>query len=400
MGRIILSQPTSYWLLTGVAFCLAATVLIFVFFGTYTRHESVHGQLVPTLGMLPVVARSAGVVSAARVHEGQVVADGQDLIELSGEINSLSGGQTQDAIITDLQEQLSALTALLESRNRLEERQKQSLEDRLHLLDQQLVETDRQSSALREKIDITERRLERFRAGVKDGTFSELETESYQVQVFNGNNELSALRRQRLDIERDTRVLQWQLQQLSLDSESQRNELRLRLLTTKQALAQNEAQRAVVVRASGGGTVTNLMVQNGQPVTAGQRLLSILPAGSPLQAELWLPSRAAGFLEVGDRVVLRYPAFPYQKFGQQKGWVQEVARSATAVTELTASLGSTASEPLYRVLVRLEQQSVEAYGQPELLKAGMIVDADVLLDKRRFIDCVLEPLKGRTNPFY
>jgi membrane fusion protein len=79
--------------------------------------------------------------------------------------------------------------------------------------------------------------------------------------------------------------------------------------------------------------------------------------------------------------------------------VLEVSRSATAASELTAMLGRTISEPLYRVLVRLEQQTVSAYGKPEALKPGMTVDADILLDRRRLIEWVLEPLYGVSRSF-
>lgn len=88
-------------------------------------------------------------------------------------------------------------------------------------------------------------------------------------------------------------------------------------------------------------------------------------------------------------MILRYPAFPYQKFGQKRGRVLEISRSGTAASELTNRLGRTISEPLYRVLVALDQQSVTAYGKVESLRAGMMVDADILLDRRRL---VLEPL--------
>jgi membrane fusion protein len=57
-------------------------------------------------------------------------------------------------------------------------------------------------------------------------------------------------------------------------------------------------------------------------------------------------------------------------------------------------LGRTTSEPLYRVLVELDQQTVSAYGRAEPLKPGMTVDADILLDQRRLIEWVLEPLYG------
>jgi membrane fusion protein len=394
MGRITLSQPISSWLLSLLAFLFAAATLVFLFIGTYTRHESVQGQLIPSAGLLPVIARSPGMVTTMLVRESEVVTKDQALIELSGEISSLSQGQTQAAVLGNLHAQFEELEALLANQQRLGDQQRAGLSDRKLVLNKQLAEIDRQLSTQREITGITELRLEKLKPGVKSGTFSQVEFEKYQAEVLSGQAQLNVLARQRLDIEQQLGALQDQLLQLPLTSEAQRNELRFRLSGINQTLAQNEAQRAVVLRAPHDGVVTNMATQNGQTVAAGQRLLSVLPAGSFLQAELWLPSRAAGFLETGNRVVLRYPAFPYQKFGQKGGRILEVSRSATAAAELTILLGRTISEPLYRVLVELDEQSVNAYGRPEALKAGMTVDADILLDRRCLIEWVLEPLYG------
>jgi len=399
MGRITLSQPVSSWLLTALAVLFAVAVLSLLFIGTYTRHESVQGQLIPSSGLLPVTTRAAGTVMSTLAKEGEAVTKDQALVELSSEVNSLSRGQTQVAVLSDLQAQLTELEALLKNQERLGTQQQEGLADRILMLNKQLSETDRQLSIQREVTGIAESRLEKLRPGVQDGTFSQIEFEKYQAEVLNGRAQLNILARQRLDIEQQLRTVQDQLEQLPLTNEAQRNELRFRLSGINQSLAQNEAQRAVVLRAPRDGVITNLIIQNGHAVTAGQRLLSILPEGSFLQAELWLPSRAVGFLEIGNRVVLRYPAFPYQKFGQKGGRVLEVSRSATSASELTSLLGRTVSEPLYRVLVALDQQTVSAYGRLEPLKPGMTVDADILLDRRRLIEWVLEPLYGIRRSF-
>jgi membrane fusion protein len=54
--------------------------------------------------------------------------------------------------------------------------------------------------------------------------------------------------------------------------------------------------------------------------------------------------------------------------------------------------GAAASEPLYRVIVTLDRQAITAYGQLEALKPGMLLDADVLGERRTLIEWVLEPL--------
>ena len=55
------------------------------------------------------------------------------------------------------------------------------------------------------------------------------------------------------------------------------------------------------------------------------------------------------------------------------------------------ALGSN-GEPLYRITVALDEQSVQAYGQTQPLAAGMQLDADVLLERRRLIEWIFEPL--------
>jgi hypothetical protein len=68
---------------------------------------------------------------------------------------------------------------------------------------------------------------------------------------------------------------------------------------------------------------------------------------------------------------------------------------------LAALAGSAqASEPFYRVRVELRAQAITAYGKPEPLKPGMLLDADVLGERRALVEWVLEPLyslKGKVG---
>nr|WP_232517869.1 HlyD family secretion protein [Burkholderia ambifaria] len=128
-------------------------------------------------------------------------------------------------------------------------------------------------------------------------------------------------------------------------------------------------------------------------VNAGQSAVSLLPQGAPLEAQLMVPSRAIGFVRAGARVVLRYEAYPFQKFGQQFGRVTEVSRTALSPQEVANLTGHTnVPEQLYRVVVALDRQDIVAYGKHEALRPGMALEADVLIDRRRLVEWVLEPL--------
>lgn len=50
------------------------------------------------------------------------------------------------------------------------------------------------------------------------------------------------------------------------------------------------------------------------------------------------------------------------------------------------------AEPMYRIRLKLDRQSVQAYGKSMPLRSGMLVDASVLLEQRRLYEWVLEPL--------
>ena len=56
------------------------------------------------------------------------------------------------------------------------------------------------------------------------------------------------------------------------------------------------------------------------------------------------------------------------------------------------AVSGTNGEPLYRIRLTLQRQSVQAYGETLPLKSGMLVDASVLLEQRRLYEWVLEPL--------
>ena len=114
------------------------------------------------------------------------------------------------------------------------------------------------------------------------------------------------------------------------------------------------------------------------------------------------PSRAIGFVESGQTVLLRLTAFPYQKFGQAKGTVIRVEQSPISDPSSAGAVGQNApAEPIYRIVVQLAQQSVNAYGKEQQYRAGMTLEADIRQDRRRLIDWVMDPIvsvaKGRAD---
>ena len=397
LGSIVVAAPLSRWLLTALAMALAAAILLFLIFGHYTRRETVAGQLVPSAGLLNIAAPSAGTVTQLHAHDGQRVKAGDVLLELSSNQDSAALGDTHALIAQQLDTQHARLQADLADQQALSQQQTNALRAKITLFQAQLVQINGQIVIEKQQVASNQALLDRIQPLGAKGYVSAVQIQQQRAATLDSESQYKALVRQQLDTRQQLDAARQQLAQLPLDAAAKRNDTERQLAGIAQSMAQNELQRAVVLRAPRDGTVSAVLPKPGQMVSAGQSLLSILPAGSALQAQLLVPSRAIGFIDPGSRVVLRYEAFPYQKFGQQYGQVTDVSRSALNSSEIATLIGQQSQQPLYRVQVKLDEQFVLAYGHKEPVKPGMTLQADILMDRRSLLEWVFEPLYGMAH---
>jgi len=394
LGAINLATPLSFKWWAALALALAIAVIAFLIVGHYTRRETVVGQLQPSAGVLTLRAQITGTVTHVFVHEGGQVDAGQPLLEVSSNLVSASMGDTHAVVSTQLRAQEAQIRASLADLQPQATARTNDLQTRIGMLAAQIRQIDGQLALQRKQAVTANNFVEKIRPVLEKGVISLAQFNAYQAAALSDQAEVKALERQRLDTEQQRSTLQAQLTQLPLDNAAKSNQLRGRLAQLDAQLAENEAQRDTLLRAPSTGTVSTLLVKPGQNVTDDQPLLSVLPKSSKLEAQLLVPSSAIGFVSAGDRVVLRYQAYPYQKFGQQYGKVTQVSRSALSPGEAASLLGQNVTTPLYRVLVRLDHQTIDAYGKAEGLKPGMALNADILLDRRNLWQWVFEPLYG------
>lgn len=394
-GSVRLASPVSHAAWTLASLLVGGTIIGWLLAGHYTRREHVTGTLVPQAGLIDVYARAAGQVTHVAAREGMTIKAGDPLIVLSGERSSEALGDTSAQISTLLQGQRERLQIDIKDAQHLSDEQAAGFRNQQRLLQDQVAQIDAQLAIQHRQVSSQLALLEKIRPLLVKGYISSLQVQQQESQELDAEAQVKALTRQRYETSLQIDSVIHQLAQLPLTSEAKLNELHRQMAQGDQSLAQNEAERSVVLRAPYDGTVSSVLIKPGQAVSAGQALLSLVPRGSALQAQLLVPSRAIGFVHDGTDVALHYQAFPYQKFGVHHGRVTGVSRSALTPAEVTTLLGQQATnEPMYRVQVALSAQSIDAYGKGEALKPGMALDADLLLDRRRLIEWVFEPLYG------
>ncbi len=394
LGDIHLATPPRRWLVVSVALALTASILAFLFFGHYTRRATVPGTLVPTSGLLNVTALHGGVVRAIDVHLGDVVQRGAPLLEIDSDLDSKALGSTDAVVSAQLDAQRLKLEADLTDQAGLLEDQTDALRTRVAALRSQRTQVTGQIALEQQSVQSLDTLLHKIEPLGAKGYVSALEIQQQKLADLNAQAQLKALTGQQVALTQQIADAEQQLAQLPLQAATQRHATQNQLAQIATALAQNEAARALVLHSPESGVVSSLVVKTGQSVATGQALMSVVPQGARLEAQLLVPSPSVGFMHRGERVLLRYQAFPYQKFGLHAGRVIQVSRSALGPADAAALLGQPTKQPFYRVLVALDHQQVDAYGRRELLRPGMTFTADVLLERRRLIDWIFEPLLG------
>jgi membrane fusion protein len=397
LGTILLEPKISHWMFASLALLTTAAVLGLLFVSSYTSKARVSGWLVLQQGLVRVFTPQVGVITQLHVKEGMAVTKGTPLLSVSTEMQSEALGGTRQEIVRRLTTRRDSMANEKLVQTRLFAQQVADLSRRIAALEDEQkylakeIDLQRAQLQLNEQIETRMRTL-RARDIVTEPRREEAERERIQQAA-----KMQNLERTQVALQREAWQMQASLRELPLRRATQLAEIDRNVAALEQELAEAEARREIVIVAPQDGTVTGLQIESGGNAQANVPLLTIVPSSTTLQAQLFSPSRAIGFLHEGQRVLLRYEAFPYQKFGFHEGVVTSVSRSAISPAEmaqqlvgLTALYGS--NEPVYRVTVDLQQQTVTAYGKPMPLQPGMRLEADVLLENRRLVEWMLEPL--------
>jgi len=390
LGPIVLARPVGLGVLTGIALLIVTAVGGFLVFGSYTAHSTLRGRLVPDHGVIDVRSPQVGTIVAKHVDEGQRVERGDVLFVISSERRTASVGLAQSAVAEQLQGRRRSLAAQIENTRALERLERRSLDESVADLGSEAATLDRMLDGQQERVRMaeeTEGRYERIRA---QGYVSDDVLLAKRADAIEQHARLQGVDRDRQGIGRQLAEVAARADSLELRYENQIADLERSLTATDLDIAENEARREILVTAPTDGIATGIAAVVGQFVDGATPLALLVPSDARLRAELYAPSRAIGFVAVGEEVVLRYEPYPYQKFGHYGGTVEAVSRTSL----LSGARGESplAGEPVYEVIVALQSQTVTAYGEQRELRAGMAVEADVLLETRRLYEWVLEPL--------
>lgn len=401
LGEISLAQPLRFWMLAGLAMLVAITLILALVLGRYSRRTAVVGRLVPDLGLSTLLSPTDGVVGRLFPAEGDRIAQGDPLLRIDVARALADGADSLPLIRDALAKRERSLGRLAQSQADQHRAQLAGTRQQVAATLLELAQLDREIRSRDEQLAIGRDIIGRYREVSQAGYVSRLQIAQQEQSQLELISQKQALQRQHIALQRSLAQLQQSLAELPAQREAMAANLERDRALLGQERVQQEASGELLLKAPVSGPVAHRVIEPGQAVSAGQPLISLLPDGSRLQAQLLVPSRAIGFINPGDVVLLNYPAFPYQKFGHQRGKVLRISRSAVDNASLSRAGSPLAGsgDEYFRVLVRLERQHIQVYGHPEPLRPGMAVEAQILGERRRLYEWLFEPLYSLSGTF-
>jgi membrane fusion protein len=391
-GEVLIIQPISFYIITAVVVVVTIFVSILLTHGTYARRETVQGFLTPDKGLIKIYATERGILTKRHIKEGALVEQGDILFSVSTRRFGDSGSDNSRRRLSELTQQKSMIQKKLEQEELLNEAKHLRLSSTVTGLSHEQTQLEEIITTQRQQIVISKQSLDN---SVDLMTKGHLSSEQHRqvlqthldktVDLQNAKRQLTALVNKKLELQQKITELPLQWQTIKADIKDDLSKL-------NQVIFEVTTKQEYTIKAAISGYLTTAQIEIGQTVKTDMPLVSIIPKEAQLYAELYLPTRAAGFVLAGQTVWLRYGAFPYQHYGLYRGEISEIAQTITPPEELPKPMRL--NDPVYRVKVALDSQQVHAFGKSLPLQVGMLLDANIILEERSLGQWLLGPVYG------
>ncbi len=185
--------------------------------------------------------------------------------------------------------------------------------------------------------------------------------------------------------------------------QAERGEISDKFDKLQQELAKQQYRRELhELKAPQEGIVKDLATHTiGTVISPGTILMTLVPKGEILRAEVWVNNQDVGFIHPGETVKLKLASYQFQKYGMIDGKVNTLSADASDTPQQAGGQSGSSDgkhgngQPSsYRALIDLGTQYLVANGVRHSLTPGMQVTAEIHLGTRSILEYLLSPVQG------
>jgi membrane fusion protein len=370
----------------------AAALMGFISIAQYSRKETAFGYLTPTKGTAKIFAPQRGTIKHVHVEDAQVVNEGDPLLTI--ETNQITGDgiDVNASMLNTLLGQKALFIANINAEEQRANSEQQRLTSAVSGLEAEIAQLREQIQIQTERFTIAQSDLAAAEHLRSKGFATELEFKRRQVKMLEDKQAVGALNQQLTSRISQLTETKFALEQLPTVMAQKIQTLKNDLATAEQRIAEVNGRRAYVLRAPTAGRASTIQATVGQSADPQRLQLEIIPQQAVLEAQLFVPARAIGFVQQGQLVRILYDAFPYQHFGTYSGHVVKISQTILSNTDAAGPI--VLKEPAYRVTAALDRTVVDARGKKLQLQPDMLLKADIILEKRSLLNWLISPVTG------
>ena len=160
---------------------------------------------------------------------------------------------------------------------------------------------------------------------------------------------------------------------------------------------QSHRHALLELKAPQDGIVKDLATHTlGSVVAPGTVVMTLVPDGDGLMAEVWVTHLDAGLVEPGQAAKLKLTAYPFQQYGMLEGRVRHISPDASeSADQKNARSAGIQDQPAssFRALIELPEPVIQSQGKRHRLSPGMQLNAEIHLGTRTVLQYLLSPVQ-------
>jgi len=371
---------------------ISVSLIVWATTATYPRTEGVPGVVMTSEPSAKVFALRTGVAERVFVREGSVVRRGQPLVFIGVDMRDEDRRGAAKESLTAITDQTDSVKAQMQAAHDALSSEREKLSASLQTNAGEQATLREQSVIQAAIIRSKEEELRRITPVAEKGFISQMDMDQRRQSLLAERQRAEQLKQQLVQLATRRNETAAQLRRLPMDELRQKAELQGELGSLVQQRSRASVDVGYTILSPVDGRVTALQASPGRSVDPRVPLLSVLPHRSNFRVQLFAPSKAVGFIRMGQQVRISYDAFPYKQFGTFAGTIASISRTAYAPGEIDAPVKI--EEPVYLLRVRLANEMVPAFNSPLPLQSGMTLQGTVILERRSFVDWLLQPLNS------
>ena len=404
------TSPLARWL-----FWTLTVMMIFIvswlYFAKVDVVVSARGKVIPSGEIKVVQPIETGIVKKILVKEGDLVKKGQVVIEIDPSVTetNLESKSTNANLLNVEVERLKALIAnrrlsmdkfketipsVIETQTSLYHSTKQSHQQQINLVKEQLEQVRQQLNSLKSDISrinqlhsITQKREQKLLLILdiiarKDYELVYNQMIDYQQQLAMKKHEVVGVKAKFSELNQQIKLIKEEYNNKLLEALTQK---RRELTVLNSEIASIKFQNAKqLIKSPVDGYISKLLVHTeGGVVTPAEKLMMIVPKDAPLIFKATVLNQDIGLVKKDMNVSIKIDTFSFQKYGLIEGTVIHVADD---------SIEDEKMGPIYEILIQPHELFLEYGHEKFAINSGMSITAEMKIGKRRVINFFIYPL--------